>query len=81
MSDFLVTFLASILEEQGVVDPSGVARKAAADLRKSKMVDPLAIARAQILADPCTDYKIIMRRYHCSQGFVYKVWNSRRSVA
>ena len=38
-SDFLVDFLASILAEEGVADPVGLAKKAALDLRKAKVVD------------------------------------------
>lgn len=73
-ADFLTAFLASILAEQGVADPVGVASRAAADLRKARLVDPMAEKRAAILADPCRDYRVIMRRYHVSQVFVYRVW-------
>ena len=36
--------------------------------------DYRAIRRA-IKADPCRDWRIIMRRYQVSRGFVYSVWN------
>ena len=45
--DFLVTFLASILYEQGVKDAREIARKAAADLRKSRMVSEVKVDRAE----------------------------------
>lgn len=77
MTDFLTTFLASILHEQGVPDPQRAAERAAAELRKVKVVDERAVTRAAIKADPCTDYKIVSRRHHVSQVTVYRVWNSR----
>lgn len=81
MPDFLATFLASILAEQGVADPQRTAERAAADLRKAKVVDAAAITRLQILADRETDWRVLKRRYHCSRSFIYKVWNSRGSAA
>lgn len=38
--DFLTEFLACILQEQGIQNPHLVAARAAADLRKAKLVDP-----------------------------------------
>ena len=76
MGDFLTDFLASILQEEGVTNAREVAAKAAADLRKARFVDQRALARIQIQADPCRDYKVIMRRYHVPQVFVYRVWRS-----
>lgn len=79
MSDFLTTFLASILREQECPNPDQVAAKAAADLRKAKIVDRCAVLRAQIQADPCRDYKVIKARYGCTVSFIYRVWNERGS--
>lgn len=47
------------------------------ELRKTYGDHPVVfhIIRVKILADPCRDYRVIMRRYHVSRGFVYKVWN------
>lgn len=81
MSDFLTDFLASILAEEGCPNPREVAAKAAADLRKFKIIRPFAVVRAQIQADPCRDYKVIMRRYHVSRGFVFQCWNSQSQEA
>jgi len=39
-SDFLTTFLASILHEQGCPNPREVAQKAADDLLRAKLADP-----------------------------------------
>lgn len=39
MTDYLTEFLTVILREQGVENPHDVARKAADDLRRAKLVD------------------------------------------
>lgn len=31
--------------------------------------------REAIQSDPCRDWRVIMRRYGVSRGFVYAVWN------
>ena len=46
--DFLVDFLASILTEEGVADPMPVARKAAHDLRRARVVDQRRIETAAL---------------------------------
>lgn len=51
------------------------------EMEARRLVDHWAIIRIQILADPETDWRIVKRRYHCSRGFVYKVWNERRLIA
>lgn len=81
MGDFLTDFLASILQEQGCPNPGQVAEKAAADLRRARLVDRWALLRAQIQADPCRDYKVIRERYGCPISFIYRVWNERGSGA
>lgn len=81
MADFLTDFLASILQEEGVSNAREVAAKAAADLRRVKVIEPFGVVRAQIQADPCRDYKVIMRRYHVSRGFVFQCWNSQSQEA
>jgi hypothetical protein len=77
MPDFLTTFLASILHEQGVPDAIRVAEKAAADLRGARLVDADAVKRAAIRADPCRDYRIVARHHHVSPALVYKAWRER----
>ena len=74
MSDFLTSFLATILKCEGCPNHEAVAKKAAEDLRKAKIVDPMAVKRAQILADPCRDWKVIKRRYQAGRTFIYKCW-------
>lgn len=81
MSDLLADFLASILQAEGCPNPGQVAAKAAADLRRARLVDQWALLRAQIQADPCRDYKVIKARYGCPVSFIYRVWNERGSGA
>jgi Mor family transcriptional regulator len=33
--------------------------------------------REAIRRDPCRDYKVVSRRYHCSVALVYEVWGER----
>jgi Mor family transcriptional regulator len=33
------------------------------------------LLRQQIKADPCRDWKVLMRRYQVSRGFIYSVWS------
>lgn len=80
MSDFLTTFLASILHEQGVEDPGAVAKRVADDLRMAKIVSVNGIKRAAIIADPCVDYRVVRRRYEVSTSFVYNAWGERLSA-
>ena len=75
--DFLTTFLASILHEQGIQNAPEVAAKAAADLRRGHLVDENTIKRAAIRADPRTDYKAVARENHVSIACVYRVWSKR----
>jgi hypothetical protein len=51
------------------------------EMEARRLVDHWAVVRIQIAADPETDWRVIQRRYHCSRGFVYKVWNERRLIA
>ena len=37
-----------------------------------------AALQLQILADPCGDYKVLMRRYHVGKTFIYRVWAQRK---
>lgn len=46
--DFLVEFLVTILIGEGVADPIPIARKAACDLRKAKVVDQRRIETASL---------------------------------
>lgn len=41
----------------------------------AKLVDNRAVLRAQIRADKETDYKVLIRRYHCSPQTVYRAWS------
>ena len=77
MPDFLVTFLGSILHEQGVPNPAQVAERAAAALRKVHVVNESSIKRAAIREDPETDSKILARRHQCSRRLIYKAWNEK----
>lgn len=77
MTDFLTTFLASILHEQGVANAAEVAARAAADLRRSQMVDEHRITLAAIHADPCRDYKLAMRHHRVCMATVYKAWKMK----
>ncbi len=45
-------------------------------LEKAKVLDRWAVIRGQIQADPCRDYRVIMRRYHVSRGFVFASWGA-----
>ena len=81
MSDYLADFLAAIFTEQGVTNPRQLAEKAAADLRRAKIVDRLAVIRLQILADRETDWRTLKRRYHVSRTFIYKTWGQRSNAA
>jgi hypothetical protein len=38
------------------------------------VLDHRAMVRRQIQADPCRDYKVVMRRYHVSHQTVYHAW-------
>ena len=33
--------------------------------------------REAIRRDPCRDYKVVSRRYHCSVALVYEAWNQK----
>jgi len=74
MTDFLTTFLASILHEQGVPNAVQVAEKAGATMRKAKIVDEARLRRAQIRLDPSRDYRAVARKYHVTVSFVYRAW-------
>ena len=77
MNDFLVTFLASMLREQGIPNPGPIAEKAAATLRKAHIVDEDGLKRAQIKADPCRNHAEVKERYCVSVATVYKAWKGR----
>lgn len=74
MPDFLVTFLASMLREQGVSNPIQVAEKAARDLRHEHVIDERGVKKAAIRADPCRDYKLVARHHHVTVSMVYRAW-------
>ncbi len=75
MTDFLVTFLASILHEQGIANAPEVAARAAEGLRKAHVVNEARVRRAMIKADPSRDYKAVARKYHVTVSFVYRAWH------
>lgn len=77
MTDFLVTFLASMLREQGIPNPGPIAEKAAATLRKAHIVDEDGLKRAQIKSDPSRDRHDVMERHGVSVATVYKAWKGR----
>lgn len=45
--DYLAQFLETTLAGEGVADPRGLAEKAAADLRRARLVDPELIHRLE----------------------------------
>lgn len=49
-------------------------------LEKAKVLDKWEVLRGQIQLDPCRDYKVIMRKYHVSRGFVFASWGSSQSL-
>lgn len=72
-----MTYLQFLLAEaMGLPSTDPKVLAAVQALEKAKAVDQRALARIQIQADPCRDYKVIMRRYHVPQVFVYRVWRS-----
>ncbi len=38
------------------------------------VIDHRALVREMIRRDPCTDYKVLTIRYHCSPQTVYRAW-------
>ena len=78
---YLETLLRTAFEAEGTPDAAERAATAAKNIEKAGLIDRMALVRVQILADRETDHRVIMRRYHVSRGFVYNVWNSRRSAA
>ncbi len=74
MTDFLVTFLASMLHEQGVSNAVQVAERAAHDLRREHVIDERGVKKAAIRADPCRDYKLVARHHHVTISMVYRAW-------
>ena len=70
--------LIEIMLQQGI--PEEQAKRVAGHIMGTGVIDRWAVIRLQILADPETDWRIVKRRYQCSRGLVYKVWNERHST-
>lgn len=77
LTDFLTTFLASILHEQGVEGSSTVAKRVADDLHKARLVSQRDVKWAAIQNDPCSDCKVLMRKYKVTMSFVYRAWRAK----
>jgi len=70
--------LMEIMVGQGI--PEEKAQMIAERIMATGVIDRWSVVRLQIMADPETDWKIVKRRYQCSRGLVYKVWNERLSM-
>ena len=70
--------LMEIMVQQGI--PEEKAQMITERIMAIGVIDRWSVVRLQIMADPETDWKIVKRRYQCSRGLVYKVWNERLSM-
>ena len=72
-SDLLV----EIMLQQGI--PEEQAQRVAKQIMGIGVIDRWAVIRFQIKADPCRDYRAVMRKYQVSRGFVFETWANRRA--
>ena len=78
MERFMVVFVASILQEEGVDNALLVARKVAEDLERNELVNRHKVLAAQVRACKSRNWKDVKRETGAGRTFIYKVWNQMR---